>query len=69
MGKKDTAFELARERANNYVRAVEAAKSSRHSLVLINQYAWDGELGPYLDKAKAAIELVEDILRRKARRL
>lgn len=69
MGKAENARELAREKANNYVRAVEAAKSSRHSLVLVNTYAGDGELGPYLDRAKTAIELVEEILRRKARRL
>lgn len=65
MSKTANERELARERANNLVRAVEAAKSSRHSLSLVNMYAGDGELGPYVERAVVAIELVETILRRK----
>jgi hypothetical protein len=67
MGKKENATELARERANNLVRAVEAAKSSRHSLSLVNMYAGHvaGELAPAMDRANAAIGIIEDILRRR----
>lgn len=68
MSKKINAREIERERQNNLVRAVEAAKSARHSLALVNAYGGDGETAVPLDRAIAAINAVEDILRRKANR-
>lgn len=68
MYKADNARELAREKANNLVRATEAAKSSRHSILLVNAYVGDGELGPAIDRAIASITFIEDILRRRAAR-
>lgn len=68
MSRKANAAEIERERANNIVRAVEAAKSARHAITLVNSYAGDGEMGPHLDRAVFEITLIEDILRRKANR-
>lgn len=68
MGRKENAADIARERANNLVRAVEATKSARQSVALVNCYAGDGETGPLIDDAIAKIARLEDCLRRKSHR-